>query len=38
VALSNGAKVLLKPSDFKRDEVLFAARVPGGISLLPDSA
>jgi zinc protease len=35
--LSNGAKVLLKPSDFKRDEVLFAAQSPGGISLLPDS-
>jgi zinc protease len=38
VALSNGAKVLLKPSDFKRDEVLFAAQSPGGISLLPDTA
>ena len=36
--LSNGAKVLLKPSDFKRDEVLFAAQSPGGISLLPDTA
>jgi zinc protease len=36
--LSNGARVLLKPSDFKRDEVLFAAQSPGGISLLPDSA
>ena len=35
--LSNGAKVLLKPSDFKRDEVLFAAQSPGGISLLPDT-
>jgi zinc protease len=35
--LSNGARVLLKPSDFKRDEVLFAAQSPGGISLLPDS-
>ena len=35
--LSNGARVLLKPSDFKRDEVLFAAQSPGGISLLPDT-
>ena len=34
--LSNGAKVLLKPTDFKRDEVLFAAQSAGGISLLPD--
>ena len=36
--LSNGARVLLKPSDFKRDEVLFAAQSKGGISLLPDTA
>jgi zinc protease len=35
--LSNGAKVLLKPTDFKADEVLFAARSPGGESLVPDS-
>ena len=35
--LSNGARVLLKPTDFKADEVLFAARSPGGISLLPDA-
>jgi zinc protease len=35
--LSNGAKVLLKPSDFKRDEILFAAQSVGGISLLPDT-
>ncbi len=34
--LSNGARVLLKPTDFKDDEVLFAARSPGGASLLPD--
>ncbi len=36
--LSNGARVLLKPTDFKADEVLFAAQSPGGESLLPDSA
>ncbi len=35
-SLSNGARVLLKPTDFKRDEVLFAARSPGGASLLSD--
>ncbi len=34
--LSNGARVLLKPTDFKDDEVLFAARSPGGESLLPN--
>lgn len=34
--LSNGARVLLKPTDFKEDEVLFAAHSPGGISLLKD--
>lgn len=35
--LSNGARVLLKPTDFKADELLFAARSPGGESLVPDS-
>lgn len=34
--LSNGARVLLKPTDFKADEVMFAAQSPGGTSLLPD--
>jgi zinc protease len=34
--LSNGARVLLKPTDFKADELLFAARSPGGESLVPD--
>ena len=34
--LSNGARVLLKPTDFKADEVLFAAQSAGGESLLPD--
>ena len=32
--LSNGATVVLKPTDFKADEVLFAATSPGGSSLL----
>ena len=34
--LSNGARMLVKPSDFKADEVLFAARSPGGTSLVAD--
>ena len=31
--LSNGARVLLKPTDFKADEVLFSAYANGGTSL-----
>jgi zinc protease len=34
--LSNGARVMLKPTDFKADEVLFFAQSAGGESLLPD--
>jgi zinc protease len=34
--LSNGARVILKPTDFKDDEVLFRASSPGGTSLAPD--
>ncbi len=34
--LSNGARVVLKPTDFKNDEVLFSAYSPGGTSLVPD--
>ena len=36
--LSNGARVVLKATDFKDDEILFAATSRGGLSLLPDSA
>lgn len=36
--LSNGARVLVKPTDFKADEVLFGASSPGGTSLAADSA
>jgi len=36
--LQNGVRVVLKPTDFKQDEILLAARSPGGTSLLPDSA
>jgi zinc protease len=34
--LSNGVRVLLKPTDFKNDEVLLTAYSPGGSSLVPD--
>ena len=35
--LSNGARVLVKPTDFKADEVIFSAYSAGGSSLAPDS-
>jgi zinc protease len=35
--LSNGVRVLLKPTDFKDDEILIRAWSPGGTSLAPDS-
>ncbi|HET7552258.1 MAG TPA: insulinase family protein [Gemmatimonadaceae bacterium] len=35
--LSNGARVLLKPTDFKDDQLVFRAFSPGGTSLAPDS-
>ena len=35
--LSNGARVVLKPTDFKNDEVLFTAYSHGGTSLSADS-
>lgn len=34
--LSNGARIVLMPTDFRDDEVLFAARSPGGLSLLSE--
>jgi len=34
--LSNGSQVVLKPTDFREEEVLFAARSPGGTSLFDD--
>ena len=34
--LSNGVRVLLKPTDFKADQVLFSAWSPGGTSLAAD--
>jgi zinc protease len=35
--LSNGGRVVLKPTDFKADEVLFQAFGPGGASVVADS-
>jgi zinc protease len=34
--LSNGARVIVKPTDFKADEVLFSGYSPGGTSLASD--
>ncbi len=38
LVLDNDVRVVLKPTDFKNDEVLFSAFSPGGTSLAPDSA
>ncbi|MFN2579109.1 MAG: M16 family metallopeptidase [Pyrinomonadaceae bacterium] len=35
--LSNGVRVILKPTIFKEDEILLRASSPGGSSLAPDS-
>lgn len=35
--LANGVKVVLKPTDFKNDEILFTSYSPGGHSLVKDS-
>ena len=35
--LSNGVRVVLKPTDFKQDEILFRAFSPGGHSLASDA-
>lgn len=34
--LSNGVRVVLKPTQFKNDEILLSAYSPGGSSLVPD--
>jgi len=36
LTLSNGAKVVLKPTDFKNDEILMSAYSPGGTSIYSD--
>ena len=35
--LSNGARVVMKPTDFKNDQILFSAHSPGGTSLVEDN-
>ena len=35
--LSNGVKVVLKPTDFRPDEIIFQAYSPGGTSLVSDA-
>lgn len=35
--LSNGVRVVVKPTDFKQDEILVRAFSPGGSSLAPDT-
>jgi zinc protease len=35
--LSNGVRILLKPTDFKSDQILFKAWSAGGASLVPDA-
>jgi zinc protease len=37
LTLSNGATLILKPTSFKNDQVLFSGFAPGGTSLSPDS-
>lgn len=37
LTLSNGVKVILKPTDFKNDEISFSAVSPGGTSLYSDA-
>jgi zinc protease len=36
LTLSNGVKVLLKPTDFRNDEIVFSGFAPGGTSLYGD--
>jgi zinc protease len=36
--LQNGVRVVLKPTDFKNDEILLAGFSPGGLSLVPDAS
>ena len=36
--LANGVRVIVKPTDFKDDEVLLSAHSPGGTSLAPDQS
>jgi len=37
LTFANNVKVILKPTDFKNDEILFSAFAPGGKSAFPDN-
>ena len=37
VTFGNGVRMILKPTDFKNDEILLSAYSPGGTSLYPDN-
>ena len=37
LVFENGTKMILKPTDYKNDEILLSAYSPGGLSLYPDS-
>jgi zinc protease len=37
LTFGNGARMILKPTDFKNDEIVMSAFSPGGTSLYPDS-
>ena len=37
LTFANGVKVVLKPTDFKNDQILFSAFCPGGTSVYPDN-
>lgn len=37
ITLSNGLRVILKPTDFKNDEIVFNAFAPGGTSVYQDA-
>ncbi|MCG8310499.1 MAG: insulinase family protein [Cytophagales bacterium] len=36
IVLSNGVRIILKPTDFKNDQVIFSAWSDGGTSIYPD--
>ena len=37
ITLANGVRVIMKPTTFKKDEVVFSATSPGGNSLVTDA-
>ena len=38
LTLSNGVEVWLKPTDFKNDQIMFAAYAPGGMAQAPEAS